>query len=194
MRHCETISLGVTPGGPATRTHTTGRTPFAHCFGNTFPRPASCRTDFPCKLDHPYLAIPSAAVVVRSGPASPRIAAGSDALPPTAASSNVYQVPVPQRFGIMSSEEQPSDSGYFFHFRSSRFMFSSCLRRRSRTPWICGVLCRHGEFIPGQNEVLTRKHTTGFEVTGAFQSSFHPPNETLCESSYDTCADRVLKV
>src|SRR6516165_12286188 len=64
----------------------------------------------------------------------------------------VLQVPVPQRFGIMSTEEQPSDSGYFFHFRSSRFMFSSCLRRRSRTRWLCGVLSRHGEFIPGQNE------------------------------------------
>src|SRR5262252_7383563 len=47
----------------------------------------------------------------------------------------VLQVPVPQRFGIMSSEEQPSNSGYSFHFRSSRFMFSSCLRRRSRPRW-----------------------------------------------------------
>src|SRR5215472_6849788 len=37
----------------------------------------------------------------------------------------VLQVPVRQRFGITSSEEQPSNSGYFFHFRSSRFMFSS---------------------------------------------------------------------
>src|SRR5262249_31794586 len=53
-------------------------------------------------------------------------------------------VPVPQRFGITSSEEQPSDSGYFFHFRSSRFMFSSCLSRRSWTRWLGGVLCRHG--------------------------------------------------
>src|SRR5262245_29446169 len=35
----------------------------------------------------------------------------------------VLQVPVPQRLGIMSSEEQPSDAGYFFHFRSS----DSCL-------------------------------------------------------------------
>src|SRR5215469_3450764 len=60
----------------------------------------------------------------------------------------VLLVPVPQRFGITSSEEQPSDSGYFFHFRSSRFMFSSCVRRRSRTRWLYGVLCDHGEFIP----------------------------------------------
>src|SRR5215471_6620194 len=57
--------------------------------------------------------------------------------------SQVFEVPVPQRNGIMRSEEQPSDSGYFFHFRSSRFMFSSCLRRRSRKRWLCGVLCRH---------------------------------------------------
>src|SRR5437870_7766036 len=64
----------------------------------------------------------------------------------------VLLVPVPQRFGIMSSKEQPSDSSYFFHFRFSRFMFSGCLRRRNRTRWLCGVLCRHGEFIPAQNE------------------------------------------
>src|SRR5215471_12077466 len=50
----------------------------------------------------------------------------------------VLLVPVSQRFGIMSSEEQPSDSGYFFHFRSSRFMCSICLRRRSRTRWLWG--------------------------------------------------------
>src|SRR5215471_11897779 len=56
----------------------------------------------------------------------------------------VLLVPVSQRFGIMSSEEQPSDSGYFFHFRSSRFIFASCLRGRSRTRCLCGVLCRHG--------------------------------------------------
>src|SRR5215831_12670171 len=31
----------------------------------------------------------------------------------------VLLVPVPQRFGILSSEEQSSDSGHFFHFRSS---------------------------------------------------------------------------
>src|ERR1051326_5052100 len=43
--------------------------------------------------------------------------------------SQVLQVPVPQRFGIMSSEEQPSDSRHFFHFRSSWLMFSGCLRR-----------------------------------------------------------------
>src|SRR5437762_11257854 len=64
----------------------------------------------------------------------------------------VLLVPVPQRFGIMSSEEQSSDSGYFFHFRSSRFMFSSCLRRRSSTRRLCGLLCRHGYFILGQND------------------------------------------
>src|SRR5215469_11333047 len=56
----------------------------------------------------------------------------------------VLLVPVPQRNGIMSSEEQPSDSGYFFHFCSSRFIFCSCLRRRSRSRWLCRVLCCHG--------------------------------------------------
>src|SRR5215467_3652218 len=64
----------------------------------------------------------------------------------------VLLVPVPQRCGIMSSEEQPSDSGYLFHFRSSRFILSSGLRRRSRTRWRCGLLRRDGEFIWGQDE------------------------------------------
>src|SRR5215469_7121768 len=64
----------------------------------------------------------------------------------------VLLVPVSQRFGIMSSEEQPSDSGYSFHFRSSRFISSICPRMWNRTRWLCGVLWRHGEFIPGQNE------------------------------------------
>src|SRR5262249_36346996 len=64
----------------------------------------------------------------------------------------VLLVPVPQRRGIMSSEEQPSDSGYLFHFRSSRFVFSNRLRGRSRTAWLCGLLRRHGEFILGQDE------------------------------------------
>src|SRR5215475_13201369 len=58
----------------------------------------------------------------------------------------VLLVPVPQRRGIVSSEEQPSDSGYLFHFRSSRFIFSSRLRRRNRTPWRCGLQCRRGKF------------------------------------------------
>src|ERR1700686_2738156 len=56
----------------------------------------------------------------------------------------VLLVPVPQCFGIMSSEEQPSDSGYLFHFRLSRFIFNICFRMRSRTRSLCGVLCRHG--------------------------------------------------
>src|SRR5215471_1080352 len=56
----------------------------------------------------------------------------------------VLLVPVPQRFGIMSSEEQPSDSGYFFHLRFSRFIFSSFLRRRIRTRCLSEVLCRRG--------------------------------------------------
>src|SRR5579871_1313950 len=34
---------------------------------------------------------------------------------------------------------------------------------------------------------------TRFEVVGAFESSFHPPPETLCEFIYDTCGDGVLK-
>src|SRR6516165_6948073 len=53
----------------------------------------------------------------------------------------VLQVPVPQRDGIMSSEEQPSNSCYFVHFGSS-LLFSSWLGRRSRTRWLCGDLCR----------------------------------------------------
>src|SRR5262249_34619087 len=65
----------------------------------------------------------------------------------------VLQVPVPQRFGIMSSEEQPSDSGYFFHFRSSRFVFSSCLRRLGSTCWLGGILGRHGECNLGHDEL-----------------------------------------
>src|ERR1700733_9302600 len=56
--------------------------------------------------------------------------------------SQMLQIPVSQRFRIMSSEEHPSDSRHFFHFRSSWFMFSSCLRRRSRTRWLCGVFRR----------------------------------------------------
>ena len=38
----------------------------------------------------PYFSIPSAPVAVRSGPASPQTATGSDVLPPAIASSNVY--------------------------------------------------------------------------------------------------------
>jgi hypothetical protein len=34
---------------------------------------------------------------------------------------------------------------------------------------------------------------TRFEGIGAFESSFHPPPETLCELIYDTCGDLVLK-
>jgi hypothetical protein len=56
----------------------------------------------------------------------------------------------PQRNGIMSSEEQPSAPAA--SSISSRFMFSGCIRRRNRTRWLCGVLCRHGSFILGQNE------------------------------------------
>src|SRR5215469_2309589 len=57
-------------------------------------------------------------------------------------------VPVRQRFGIMSSKEQTSDSGYSFPFRSSGCLFSSGLGRRR----LCGILCRHSEFVPWQNK------------------------------------------
>src|SRR5215472_9046893 len=53
-------------------------------------------------------------------------------------------------------------------------IFNSCLRRRSRIRWLFGVLCRHGEFVLGQNEA----GPTRLEVIGAFASSFHPPPET----------------
>jgi len=66
--------------------------------------------------------------------------------------SQVLQVPVSQRFRIMSSEEQPSDSRHFFHFRSSRFVFSGCWRSRNRTQWRCGVLCSQDKCRLRQNE------------------------------------------
>src|SRR5215467_2674946 len=56
--------------------------------------------------------------------------------------SQVLLVPVPQRLGITRPEKQPSDSGYFFHFRFSRFISNICLRRWSRTRWRCGVLSK----------------------------------------------------
>src|SRR5689334_19848849 len=56
----------------------------------------------------------------------------------------VLLVPGAQRFGIMSAEEQPSDSGDSLHFRSSRFMFNSCFCSWCRTRWLCDLLCHHG--------------------------------------------------
>src|SRR5215468_8592328 len=66
----------------------------------------------------------------RSGlllPNGPALARGCESDP------QVLLVPAPQGFGIMSAEEQPSDSDHLFHFRFPRLTFSIWLRRRSRT-------------------------------------------------------------
>src|SRR5690348_3579599 len=71
--------------------------------------------------------------------------------------AQVLLVPVAQRFGIMSAEEQTSNAGYFLHLRSSgllfgRFLFGGRLRGRSRSRGLRGILPRHEEFTAGQNE------------------------------------------
>src|SRR5262249_17831854 len=63
-------------------------------------------------------------------------------------------LPIPGRecFGIMGSEKESTDAGHFLLFR---FIFWSRSRR------LRGILCRHGESIPRQNEA-------GSESTGQY--------------------------
>ena len=61
----------------------------------------------------------------------------------------VLLVPVPQRCGIVSPEEQSSDSRHFFRCRSAwEAMPYSCPRRSRRGRWLCGCLCRYAELVP----------------------------------------------
>src|SRR5215813_2177473 len=73
-------------------------------------------------------------------------------------------------------------------------MLSSCLRGRSSTRWLTGVLCRYGEFTPGQNEAGPESIRQDLKQSAPLNAhSIHPP-ETLCERIYHTCGNGVLKV
>jgi hypothetical protein len=65
----------------------------------------------------------------------------------------VLLVPKPQRFRIFGSKEESSDSGHFFHFRSSSDRIAnSGPRRERRGLWLYGCLRRYGELVPPQDE------------------------------------------
>src|SRR5664279_574795 len=85
----DTVKLSFigNPGGPTARTDTTRSDPSYSLFLQHFPSPSLSWARIPMGTRPPYPTIPPAPVIVRSGSASPRIAAGSDALPAGAASS-----------------------------------------------------------------------------------------------------------
>src|SRR6266436_4746014 len=62
-------------------------------------------------------------------------------------------VPLPQRFRIVSSEEQSSDSRHFFHFRSSSDPITNSGPRRGRGGlWLSGCLRSDAELVPAPDE------------------------------------------
>src|ERR1019366_3827539 len=82
-----------TPGGLPSAPARPESPHLAPCLCNTPPRPAFCQDRCPMQTRPPSLSIPSVPAVARSDPASPRTAAGSDVLPPAAASSNAHASP-----------------------------------------------------------------------------------------------------
>src|ERR1700676_5176525 len=67
--------------------------------------------------------------------------------------SQVLLVPVPQRFRIVSSEEQSSDSRHFFHFRSSSDPIANSSPCRGRRDlWLRGCLRGYAELVSAQDE------------------------------------------
>jgi hypothetical protein len=75
------------------RTSTAENCPIFRHFCNTYPSAHPFSPDSAADSATLSLSIPSAPVAVRSGPASPRTAAGSDVLPPAIARSNVHVAP-----------------------------------------------------------------------------------------------------
>jgi hypothetical protein len=62
-------------------------------------------------------------------------------------------VPKRQRFRILGSKEESSDSGHFFHFRSSSDRIAnSGPRSERRALRLFGCLRRYGELVPSQDE------------------------------------------
>src|SRR6266436_3758555 len=67
--------------------------------------------------------------------------------------SQVLLVPAPQRFRIFGSEEESSDSGHFFHFRSSSDpIANSDAQRGRRELWRYGCLRGYAELVPSHDE------------------------------------------
>src|SRR6267142_6586458 len=67
--------------------------------------------------------------------------------------SQVLLVPAPQRFRIFGSEEESSDSGHFFHFRSSSNPITNTGPRRVRRDlWLYGCLRSDAELVPIPDE------------------------------------------
>jgi hypothetical protein len=65
----------------------------------------------------------------------------------------VLLVPKRQRFRIFGSEEESSDSGHFFHFRSSRDpIANSDPRSGNRELWRYGCLRGYAELVPPEDE------------------------------------------
>src|SRR5229473_1316339 len=68
--------------------------------------------------------------------------------------SQVLLVPTPQCFRIFGSEEESSDTGHFFHFRSfSDPIPNNCPRSGRRGLWLCGCLHSDAELVPAPDEV-----------------------------------------
>jgi len=108
--------------------------------------------------------------------------------------SQVLLVPTPQRYRIFGSKEESSDSGHFFHFRSSSDLVTNSGPRKGRGDlWLCGCLRAATPRWFRFQMKLDPKANDRVRSSWRLRKSIPPSFREERESVYDTCATGSVK-